>query len=438
MNEPDQNPARSSGAIRPAWPAQPPVWQVGSLMRALADAVSARFNPVLVQGEVSGFARAASGHCYFTLKDADAQVRCAMFRRAASGLSVLPRDGDRVELGGKLDIYGPRGDLQLIVDTLTPAGQGALFERFMRLKAQLEAEGLFDAARKRPVPAVPHAIGVVTSLGAAALRDVAIALQRRVPHVPVTVFPAAVQGGQAPAELCQALEAAYRLFAATGAPQVLLLVRGGGSLEDLWAFNDEQLARTLARAPMPVISGVGHETDFTIADFVADLRAPTPTAAAELCATDRDSLLGVLAALTQRADNSTLRHIDTHAQRLDRLAQRMARPSDRVARQQQTLLLYAHRLQRGLLDNWKLKGQRIQALEADFPLKTAQYLARHAQLLDRHKAVLTSMDPKLVLIRGYAWLTTEAGQPLTSAFQARSGQPLTATLADGEVDLTVR
>ena len=438
MNDPYVNDPTLGGVSRPGWSARLPVWQVGSLMRALADAVSARFNPVRVQGEVSGFARAASGHCYFTLKDADAQVRCAMFRRAASGLTVLPRDGDRVEVSGKLDIYGPRGDLQLIVETLTPAGQGALFERFMRLKAQLESEGLFDAGRKRPVPVMPHAVGVVTSLGAAALRDVATALQRRVPHVPVTVFPAAVQGVQAPAELCQALEVAYRQFADTGTPQVLLLVRGGGSLEDLWAFNDEQLARTLARAPMPVISGVGHETDFTIADFVADLRAPTPTAAAELCATDRASLLGALTLHEQRAAASVQRHIDNQSQRLDRLAQRMARPSERVAAQQQNLLICAHRLQRGLLENWKQKNQYLKALEADLPLSLAQHLARQTQLLAGNEAVLKSMDPKLVLNRGYAWLTTEGGQPLTSASRTHSGQALTATLADGEVDLTVR
>ena len=438
MNDPYVNDPTLGGVSRPGWSARLPVWQVGSLMRALADAVSARFNPVRVQGEVSGFARAASGHCYFTLKDADAQVRCAMFRRAASGLTVLPRDGDRVEVSGKLDIYGPRGDLQLIVETLTPAGQGALFERFMRLKAQLESEGLFDAGRKRPVPVMPHAVGVVTSLGAAALRDVATALQRRVPHVPVTVFPAAVQGVQAPAELCQALEVAYRQFADTGTPQVLLLVRGGGSLEDLWAFNDEQLARTLARAPMPVISGVGHETDFTIADFVADLRAPTPTAAAELCATDRASLLGALTLHEQRAAASVQRHIDNQSQRLDRLAQRMARPSERVAAQQQNLLICAHRLQRGLLENWKQKSQYLKALEADLPLSLAQHLARQTQLLAGNEAVLKSMDPKLVLNRGYAWLTTEGGQPLTSASRTHSGQALTATLADGEVDLTVR
>lgn len=438
MNDASVNDPKLGGGSRPGWPVQPPVWQVGGLMRALADAVSARFNPVRVQGEVSGFARAASGHCYFTLKDADAQVRCAMFRRAATTLAAMPREGDRVEVSGKLDIYGPRGDLQLIVETLTPAGQGVLFERFMRLKAQLASEGLFDAARKRPLPKVPHAIGVVTSLGAAALRDVAIALQRRVPHVAVTVFPAAVQGLQAPAELCQALEAAYRQFAGTGTPQVLLLVRGGGSLEDLWAFNDEQLARTLARAPMPVISGVGHETDFTIADFVADMRAPTPTAAAELCATDRASLLGALTVLDQRAAGSAQRQIDNQSQRLDRLAQRMARPSDRVAAQQQNLLICAHRLQRGVIENWKQQEQYIKAVEADLSLKMSRHLDRQTQVLAGNEAVLKSMDPKLVLNRGYAWLTTEGGQPLTSASRTHSGQALTATLADGEVDLTVR
>lgn len=438
MNDAFQSPSNTAGTPRQGWPVQPPVWQVGSLMRALADAVSARFNPVRVQGELSGFTRAASGHCYFTLKDVDAQVRCAMFRRAASGLSALPRDGDRVEVSGKLDIYGPRGDLQLIVDTLTPVGQGVLFERFMRLKAQLQSEGLFDAERKRPVPAVPHAIGVVTSLGAAALRDVATALQRRVPHVPVTVFPAAVQGLQAPAELCLALEAAYRQFVNTGTPQVLLLVRGGGSLEDLWAFNDEQLARTLARAPMPVISGVGHETDFTIADFVADLRAPTPTAAAELCATDSESLLGALAAWEQRANTCVQRQIDMQAQRLDRLAQRMARPSDRVARQQQNLALHAHRLQQGLLENWKRQNRSIEDLSTDITLKTAQYLTRQTQLLAGHEAVLTSMDPQLVLKRGYAWLANDAGLPLTRVSQTHSGQAVTASLADGQVELTVR
>ena len=268
------------------------VWAVGPLMRAVADTVSARFNPVAVRGELSGFSRAASGHWYFSLKDDSGQVRCAMFRRAADQLGFSPRDGQRVQVRGKLDVYGPRGDLQLIVDSMTQAGQGALFEQFLRLKAQLEAEGLFEAARKRSLPPQPRSIGVVTSLGAAALRDVVTALRRRVPHLPVVIYPASVQGAQAPAELCAALQSAYSRHAETGESEVLLLVRGGGSLEDLWSFNDPELVRLMARAPMPVVCGVGHETDFTLADFVADLRAPTPTAAAELCAPAREQRLG--------------------------------------------------------------------------------------------------------------------------------------------------
>ncbi len=269
-------------------PAARRVWAVGPLMRAVADTLSARFNPVAVQGELSGFSRAASGHCYFSLKDDSGQVRCAMFRRAADQLDFVPKDGQLVEARGKLDVYGPRGDLQLIVESLKTGGQGALFEQFLKLKAQLGAEGLFEASRKRPLPAQPSGIGVVTSLGAAALRDVVTALRRRVPHIPVVIYPAAVQGNLAPGELCAALRTAY----ARAECDVLLLVRGGGSLEDLWSFNDPELVRTIARSPMPVVCGVGHETDFTLADFVADLRAPTPTAAAELCAPAREQRMG--------------------------------------------------------------------------------------------------------------------------------------------------
>lgn len=279
-------------------------WQVGALCRAIADSLDARFNPVTVQGEISGFSRASSGHCYFSLKDATGQIRCAMFKRAANLTEFMTRDGDLVEVRGRIDVYTPRGDLQLIVESMSQAGQGALFEQFLRLKAKLEAEGLFDAARKRELPIAPRGIGLVTSLGAAALHDVITALQRRVPHIPVIVSPASVQGVGAPQELCQALANLYQyneqirqleanlMHKAARAPiDVILLVRGGGSLEDLWAFNDETLARTIAQSPVPVISGVGHETDFTIADFVADLRAPTPTAAAELVSQSRDAWL---------------------------------------------------------------------------------------------------------------------------------------------------
>jgi exodeoxyribonuclease VII large subunit len=233
------------------------VWQVGALCRAIADALDARFNPVTVGGEVSGFTRAASGHCYFSLKDETGQIRCAMFRRAASLLNFSPRDGDRVELRGRLGVYEPRGELQLVVESMRPAGQGTLFEQFFQLKAKLEQEGLFENARKRPLPSMPRGIGLVTSLGAAALHDVVTALQRRVPHIPVVLVPAAVQGDNAPRELVQALSKLYTMAEAPGsqwdvAIDVIVMVRGGGAMEDLWAFNDEQLARTIVRSPVPI------------------------------------------------------------------------------------------------------------------------------------------------------------------------------------------
>lgn len=250
------------------------VWPVGELLRSIAEALETRFNPVAVMGEISGFSRASSGHCYFSLKDNEAQIRCAMFRRAAGLLDFGPRDGQRVELRGRLGVYDARGELQLVVESMQQAGQGTLFEQFLKLKARLEAEGLFDPARKRQLPLMPKAIGVVTSLGAAALHDVVSTLQRRTPHIPVVIYAATVQGTQAARELASALRKACQ----RNEVDVLLLVRGGGAMEDLWAFNDEELARVIVEAPMPVVSGIGHETDFTIADFCADVRAPTPTA----------------------------------------------------------------------------------------------------------------------------------------------------------------
>ena len=277
----------------------PRAWAVGALCQAIAQALASRFNPVVVEGEVSGWSRASSGHCYFSLKDANGQLRCAMFRRAAAGLEFAPRDGELVSVHGRLAVYEPRGDLQLVVERMTQAGAGNLFEAFLRLKERLEAQGLFDVERKRPIRATPRTLGVVTSLGAAALHDVLTALQRRAPHVRVVIAPASVQGAGAPAELAQALTnlAQWRCPAsgeASAAGDVgvdtILLVRGGGSLEDLWAFNDELLVRTIAASPIPVVTGIGHETDFTLCDFTADLRAPTPTAAAEIVSQSRDEL----------------------------------------------------------------------------------------------------------------------------------------------------
>lgn len=427
--------------------ATPRIWEVGALCRAIADALEARFNPVAVRGEITGFSRASSGHCYFSVKDASGQLRCAMFRRAASLLDFSPRDGELVELRGRIGVYEARGDLQFIVESMQRAGQGALFEQFLRLKARLEGEGLFDAARKRPLPLQPRGIGLVTSPGAAALHDVVTALRRRVPHIPVVLVPAQVQGVAAPQALVSALSKLYLLAQAGQAPgadlaqnpaiDVILLVRGGGSMEDLWAFNDEQLARTIVQSPVPLICGVGHETDFTIADFCADLRAPTPTAAAELVAQPREVWLGALALLAGRLADGVQRQLDARHQRLDQAAARLGRPSGIAARQQMQLARLAQRMRHGLLLKMQLLAHTQQALEADFPAKLQRQLALHAERLERAALRLELLDPRLVLQRGYALLTDMAGQAVTSVRQAQPGDALRATLADGAVDVTV-
>ena len=439
--------------------AAPRVWAVGALCRAVADALDARFNPVAVRGEITGFSRAASGHCYFSIKDEGGQIRCAMFRRAASGLDFMPRDGDQVEVRGRLGVYEARGDLQLVVESLQRAGQGALFEQFLRLKARLEAEGLFDAARKRPLPLMPRAIGLVTSPGAAALHDVVTALQRRVPHIPVLLAPAAVQGAGAPAELAQALGALYRLASGPDAVDVILLVRGGGSIEDLWAFNDERPARTLATSPVPVVSGVGHETDFTIADFVADLRAPTPTAAAELASAPREQWLAAAQAQHERLQRALRRRLDAEAQRIDWLAGRVGRPSAALATERLRLDRATQRLRHALAlrlererAQWMRRAERLPRTAPPLLAAEHQRLARLAQRLPaalmrqrdtaherlmRAALRLDALDPQRVLERGYAWLEDERGRPVTQAAQTWPGQPLVATLADGQVDLTV-
>lgn len=410
------------------------IWQVGALCRAVGDALDARFNPVIVMGEISSFSRAASGHCYFSLKDESGQLRCAMFRRAASLLDFSPRDGDQVEVRGRLAVYEPRGDLQLVVESLRRAGQGALFEQFLQRKARLEAEGLFDAARKRPLPTLPCRIGLVTSLGAAALHDVVTAMRRRASHVEVVLAPAAVQGAQAPAELVAALRALYRL---QPLPDAILLVRGGGSIEDLWAFNDETLARVITQSPVPVISGVGHETDFTIADFCADLRAPTPTAAAELVATPQRLWLEALDLIGERLDDTLATRLDVLGQRLDLAAGRLGRPSGLVARQRLGLAHQAQRLHFAMQSKTRRLAQLQQALQADLPLQLGRSMVQRRDRLERVAARLQLLDPALVLQRGYAWLADAQGRAITRAGQLSPGDAVRARLADGSVDMTV-
>ena len=416
------------------------IWPVGALCRAVADALAARFNPVQVRGEIAGFTRAASGHCYFSLKDRQGQLRCAMFKRAADGLAFLPREGDLVEVTGRLGVYEPRGDLQLVVERLQKAGQGALFEAFLRLKEKLQAEGLFATERKRPLPLMPKRIGLVTSLGAAALHDVATALARRAPHVEVVLVNAAVQGAQAPLELVRALQTLYAAQGTRPEAKVdaILLVRGGGSMEDLWAFNDETLARTVLQSPVPVISGVGHETDFTIVDFVADVRAPTPTAAAELVAQPQAVWWGALDLLARQLDDALTGQLDACSQRLDWVGNRLGRPSARVNQARWQLLQFEQGLKKGMSQACQQLQNRLAQSAQTWQQRRQDQQRRRHDRLERVALQLDLMNPQWVLKRGYALLTEPSGQPVTQVAQVQPGQSVRAWLADGQLDLTVR
>lgn len=413
-------------------------WTVAALCRAVADQLDARFNPVTVRGELSGFTRAASGHCYFSLKDEGGQLRCAMFRRAAQQLDFEPRDGVMVEVTGRLGVYEARGDLQLVAEGMRQAGQGALYEQFLRLKAKLQAQGLFEAERKRPLPGFVRHVGVVTSLGAAALHDVVTALRRRAPHVRVTVAPALVQGAAAPESLVQALRSLWPLVNDEADPlQAILLVRGGGSLEDLWAFNDEALAHCLAQTPVPVVAGVGHETDFTMVDFVADLRAPTPTAAAELVAGSRAQSLEQLQVLQHRLERATHRLAERQAQFLDGLAVRLSRPQTALMQQHRWLDRLSERMSTSRSTRLLQERHRQTRWQDRLAGALAGQSRQHAQRLDRLAWRLQALDPHQVLERGYAWLSDEAGQAISSAQQLQAGQTVQATLVDGQVPLQV-
>lgn len=441
--------------ISPLRRAAPQVWSVAALCHAIADALDARFNPVRVAGEISGFVRAASGHCYFSLKDSGGQLRCAMFKRAASGLAFAPREGQRVEVSGRLGVYESRGELQLVVEAMVEAGEGNFYEQFVLLKARLQAEGLFETQRKKPLPQRVRGIAVVTSLGAAALHDVVSALQRRVPHIPVLIAPASVQGANAAVELAQALLSLYALVAGnaqmhagTGASagaaksavpiDVILLVRGGGAMEDLWSFNDEALARVLTQSPVPVISGIGHETDFTIADFVADLRAPTPTAAAELCATPLAQLMDLAAHMQLRLQTALVRKLDREFQRLDQVATRAGRPAALVSRLQLRLSGVGQRM--AYVPAQQVRAQQTRLVASQSALRHA---AHHSAERQRNRLAqlgvrLGALDPQLVLARGYAWLQDDAGRPLTGAAQMQIGQQVQVRLSDGTADMQVQ
>ncbi len=422
----------AAGAGQPAARA----WSVAALLLAVADALASRLGAVTVRGEISGFTRAASGHCYFTLKDSEGQaalLRCAMFRRAASLLDFRPADGQQVELRGRLGVYESRGELQCVVESLQRLGDGSLYELFLRLKARLAAAGLFEADRKRALPAYPRTLGVVTSLGAAALHDVLTAVARRAPHVRVVVYPSAVQGVEAPAQLVQAIATAN----ARDEVDTLIVCRGGGSLEDLWAFNDEAVVRAVAASRLPLVCGVGHETDVTLAELAADLRAPTPTAAAELATPQRAELLARLQALAQALQRASGRRLDVQAQRLDRLALQMGRPARLLAPQSARLERLQSRLGLALSQSLAQGQRRLEELGGR--LQTAGRMAcqRHDDRLARLALRLAASDPHQVLSRGYAWLADGSGRPVTRAAGLLPGTQLGAQWADGRAAVQV-
>ncbi|RME09962.1 MAG: exodeoxyribonuclease VII large subunit [Ardenticatenia bacterium] len=364
---------------------------------------------VLVRGEVSNWSRASSGHCYFTIKDADAQLKCVMWKTAAARLLFDPMDGDEVIVWGRVGVYATRGLYQLYAEGLQPVGQGALYAQFDALKRRLEAEGLFDAARKRPLPRYPRRIGVVTSLQAAALRDILNVLRRRYPLAEILISPTLVQGDEAPPQIVEALRRLYREDV-----DVILLARGGGSIEELWAFNDERVVRTVAESPVPLITGVGHETDFTLVDFAADCRAPTPSAAAEMATPNSEDVLAdvqrirqALTTLVRQRLTHWQRDVEHAWQRLDSLT-----PEQHVQRLHNDVA--AHR--RRLAD---LTQNRLRLL--------------HMQLQSAH-AQLRALDPHAVLQRGYAMVRNErTGRFVHSIHDVAPGDQLQIHVADGTI-----
>lgn len=408
------------------------VWGVQALLLATADALAARFGAATVRGELASFTRAASGHCYFTLKDDEggaASLRCVMFRRAAGMLPFTPKEGQQVQVRGSVGIYEARGELQFIVESMSLAGAGALYEQFLRLRAKLEAEGLFAAERKRSLPTHPERVGIVTSLGAAALHDVVTTLKRRAPQVSLVVYPSLVQGVEAPPALVAALETA----AQRREVDAIMLVRGGGSLEDLWAFNDERVVRAVVASPLPVVAGVGHESDVTLVDLAADVRAATPTAAAEIVAPSRDGLLGDLQTVRTRAQRAMARRLENHAVRLDRAGMAASAPSRGLQRHHQRLADLAGRLGPSCLAARRQAAVSLDGMARRTMLSLRNRLMHTDARLGRLESRLGGLDPRRVLTRGYAWVANEHGQPLLSVSAVKPGDLLRAVLNDGEV-----
>lgn len=432
----------------------PRVLSVTELNRSVRLLLEQTLPLAWVAGEISNLTVAASGHWYFALKDKQAQVRCVMFRSRAMALDFRPQEGMQVELRATPALYEARGEFQLNVDFMRRAGLGALFEQFERLKARLAAEGLFASERKRALPAFPRRIGIVTSPAAAALRDVLTTLRRRMPGIEVVLYPTPVQGEGAALQIAQALRKAGE----RAEVELLIVCRGGGSIEDLWAFNEEVVARAIVASPLPVISGVGHETDVTIADFVADRRAPTPTAAAELASPNRVELSARLQQLLRRLTRDVERTLQSGGQRLDYAARRLVHPGQRLEKQRLLLRQLQGRLRqawqrRSEQAEWRVAAaaQRLPQLRPDvatLQLRRRQLQQRMqtalqrrlelAQLQLQHLALrLQQLSPDAVLQRGYSIVETAEGRVISDATQLQPEQALRLRLAKGRAGVKV-
>ena len=407
-----------------------------------------------IAGEVSNLTRAASGHYYFSLKDSRAQVRCAMFKGAAARLAKPLKEGDHIEVAGKISIYEARGEFQITVNEVRLKGLGQLYEAYERLKAQLQAEGAFAAERKKPLPARAQCIGIVTSLAAAALRDVVTTLKRRAPEIPVIVYPTAVQGAGSEFQIAQAIKTASQCAEC----DVLIVCRGGGSIEDLWAFNEEMVVRAIEACAIPVVSGVGHETDFTLADFVADVRAPTPTGAAELVSSNRQESLHRLAQAKGRLKTVLEQRYFDASQKLDWLARQIRHPRQKLDEQRTYIHKLAQTLSYSMTQNVRAHTARFerqtQALQHYRPdisvyrqdinrfqttLSHAfrQLLAQRRQSLTAQTTLLEAVSPQQILERGFSVVKNTRGQVIRNANALKQGQKLHITFADGETDVRV-
>jgi exodeoxyribonuclease VII large subunit len=413
------------GLARVSVPSGPQILTVSALARSVRDLLEHRYPLLWVAGEISNFAVAKSGHAYFILKDDQAQARCVMFRSRQQILDWEPRDGMQVEAQVLVSLYEARGEFQLNVETMRRAGLGARFEAFVKLRDKLEREGLFDAAAKRPLPAFPRTVGVITSRDAAALRDVLTTLRRRNPSIAVVLYPVSVQGNRAGEEIVSALGRAGR----RGECDVLLLVRGGGSIEDLWTFNEESVARAVRACPVPVVTGVGHETDFTIADFAADRRAPTPTAAAELVSPERRLMLETVGALARKIDVAARRELERRMLHVDQLARRLVHPGTRL-RAQADLLAQLHLRLRNAAARL-LVDRQAEHLAARLRAAAHAALERAIARLARLGGSLSHLDPARVLERGYSIVQRADGSVVGNSAVLTLGEPVTLRFARG-------